>query len=131
MKAETNHARVLDVGQCSPDHHAIRSMITDRFDAEVDRVSFVDEALDAMRQTRYDLVLVNRVVFDDGSDGSALIQQSKADARLEKVPIMLISNHADAQTDAVAAGAELGFGKAELYDESTRQRLAQFLFERE
>jgi CheY-like chemotaxis protein len=125
--AEERRRRVLDVGQCRPDHSAIRSAIAGRFDVEVDRVMFVDEALDAMRRTAYDLVLVNRLIFDDNSDGAELIRRAKRDERLRDIPIMLVSNYAEAQSAAVGAGAERGFGKAELHDAATHEKLARFL----
>lgn len=120
-------ARVLDVGQCSPDHDAIHQLITAHFDANVDRVMFVEEALEAMHRTRYDLVLVNRVIFDDGSDGMELIQRTRADEALADVPIMMVSNYADAQADALDAGAEPGFGKAHLSDPATLEKLGRHL----
>ena len=40
---------------------------------------------------------------------------------------MLITNYADQQQAAVAAGAEYGFGKKELYADDTQSRLAKFL----
>ena len=38
---------------------------------------------------------------------------------------MLISNLADAQAEAVAAGAQTGFGKSQLRDQATEQLLRQ------
>lgn len=125
--SESRKARVLDVGQCSPDHAGIRSAITRRFDAEIDRVMFVDDALKAMRSTRYDLVLVNRRIFDDDSDGLELIRQSKADPALKSVPVMMVSNYPDAQHAAVSAGAEPGFGKSQLHEPVTAECLGRFL----
>ncbi len=40
---------------------------------------------------------------------------------------MLISNFQDAQQEAVAAGAFPGFGKSQLYDDSTSERLRDAL----
>jgi hypothetical protein len=40
---------------------------------------------------------------------------------------MLVSNYGDAQADAVAIGALRGFGKVELRDPATRDRLAEVL----
>jgi CheY-like chemotaxis protein len=127
QKPSRPRARVLDIGQCTPDHSAIRSLLNRHFEVEVDRVMFVDEALSAMRARPYDLVLVNRLIFDDNSEGRLLIEQAKADARLKDVPIMLISNYADAQQAAEALGAVRGFGKSELHRPDTVERLAEFL----
>jgi two-component system chemotaxis response regulator CheY len=126
MSAEGS--RVLDVGNCDPDHATIRRLLS-RFDADVDRVMFVDEALAALKESRYDLVLVNRVIFADGSDGLTLIERMKANDGLGDVPVMMISNYSDAQDRAVAAGAVRGFGKAELTDPRTVEMLAPYVSE--
>ncbi|MCG3127553.1 MAG: hypothetical protein CHACPFDD_02415 [Phycisphaerae bacterium] len=118
---------VLDVGNCDPDHGAMRAMLTTSFDVEVDRVMFVDEALVALAKRAYRLVLVNRRIFADDSDGSELIRRMKSSPALRDVPIMLVSNHADAQAAAKAAGAEPGFGKAALSEAATRELLARYL----
>ncbi len=123
--SEARRARVLDVGQCNPDHNAIASMISHDFVADVDRASSVPEALDLIRKQQYDLVLVNRIIFDDGSDGMELIRQAKREELT--VPIMLVSNYEEAQLQAVAAGAVQGFGKASLHASRTHEHLARFL----
>lgn len=119
--------RVLDVGQCNPDHRGIRRMLTRHFDVDVDRIMFVDEAMAQLAKQEYALVLVNRLIFNDGSDGNELIRQMKANDGLNGVPIMLISNYQDAQDRAVAAGAIPGFGKAELGDPESVTKLAAYL----
>lgn len=124
-------AHVLDVGNCDPDHGMISHMLTERFHVRIDRVMFVPDALARMRQNRYDLVLVNRLVFADGSEGQDLVIAAKADSALRDIPIMMISNYEDAQARAVAAGAERGFGKASVRSESTFALLAKFLPPRE
>ena len=121
--------RVLDVGNCDPDHASIRRMIEGRFEAAVDRAEKLDDALVALRSRAYDLVLVNRKLDIDYSDGLAVIQAIKADAALAATPCMLVTNHAEHQQTAVAAGAEPGFGKDQLDDEETLRRLSQFLAE--
>jgi two-component system chemotaxis response regulator CheY len=119
--------RVLDVGQCNPDHASILNLLTDRFDVDVDRVMFVDEAMDALSRREYALVLVNRLIFDDGSPGMALVHQMKADPKLKGTPVMLVSNYPEAQAEAVAAGAAEGFGKAQVGTPDTAAKLAKFL----
>ena len=49
---QPDRARVLDVGNCDPDHAMIRSMLERHFEVEIDRVMFVAEAVDAMRRAR-------------------------------------------------------------------------------
>ena len=106
-------ANVLDVGQCAPDHHGIKSLIEQHFDAQVDAADGIGAALNLMRRQQYDLVLVNRVIFNDGQDGLELIRIAKREEMT--TPVMLISNYSDAQSEAVAAGAVPGFGKANLH----------------
>jgi len=119
-------ARVLDVGNCDPDHGAIRAMLVNHFHVRVDRVMFVPEALAAIEQARYDLVLVNRLIFADDSDGMTLVRALQTRGP-SAPPVMLVSNFASAQQAAVAAGAHPGFGKASLGSEETLERLAEFL----
>ena len=119
--------RVLDVGNCVPDHAAIRGMLQRTFRAEVVQADGPDDALAALRKEPFDLVLVNRKLDQDYSDGLEIIKTIKADKTLAAVPCMLITNYPDQQKVAVAAGAEYGFGKKELSTEDTRLRLARFL----
>jgi CheY-like chemotaxis protein len=119
--------RVLDVGNCVPDHAAIRGMLEKQFRAEVVQADGPDDALAALRKQLFDLVLVNRKLDQDYSDGLEVIKQIKAEANLQSIPCMLITNYPDQQDVAVAAGAEYGFGKKELYDKETHERLARFL----
>lgn len=118
--------RVLDVGNCSADHAAIRSLVENAFDATVSRAHGLPDALAALQAERFDLVLVNRVL-DRGGEGMHVISRLKNDPTLAAVPVMLITNYEEHQRRAVAAGAEDGFGKSELYTASTREKLAQFL----
>jgi two-component system chemotaxis response regulator CheY len=119
--------RVLSVGQCGFDHSRIARHLEQSFRAQVRGVSTFDEALDALRSGPYDLVLVNRVNDLDGAPGLDLIRSVKADARLADVPIMLVSNYPEAQSEAQALGALLGFGKSNLNAETTRARLGAVL----
>lgn len=118
--------RVLDVGNCDPDHTAMRRLLS-QFDVAVDRVMFVDEAMSALQVTRYHLVLVNRLIFADASDALPLIERMHADEAIGDIPVMMISNHADAQDRAMAAGAVRGFGKADLDMASTVDLLRPYL----
>jgi two-component system, chemotaxis family, chemotaxis protein CheY len=119
--------RVLDVGQCGFDHASISRLIERHFAAKVLGADSVEDALAIMRQGPCDLVLVNRQLDRDGSDGLEIVRQLKADAQLAGTPVMLVSNYPEAQASAIAAGAEPGFGKRDLASDQTRERLAQFL----
>src|SRR5947208_2898845 len=103
--------RVLSVGQCMADHGSISRTLHRSFGAEVVAAHTADEALERLRHDTFALVLVNRVLDADGSSGLDLISRVKADEGLRPVPVMLVSNYQDAQGQAVAAGAEPGFGK--------------------
>src|SRR5947209_7116294 len=106
--------RVLSVGQCGADHGGITRALRQAFDAEVVAAHGADEALRTLRHGEYALVLVNRVLDADGAAGVDVVRAIKADEALRQVPVMLVSNYEDAQEEAVSAGAEPGFGKAEL-----------------
>jgi len=119
--------RVLDVGNCVPDHAAIRGLLEGTFGAEVVQAHGPDDTLAALRQGDFDLVLVNRKLDQDYSDGLEIIKAIKADAALARTPVMLITNYEDHQAAAIAAGAEAGFGKLSLRAEETIKRLGKLL----
>lgn len=119
--------RVLDVGNCGVDHSAIRGMLEQSFQAEVVQADGPEDALALLKKNSFDLVLVNRKLDRDYSDGLDIIKALKADPQLASVPCMLITNYPDQQAIAVAAGAEYGFGKKELRGPATHERLARFL----
>lgn len=119
--------RVLDVGNCVPDHAAIRTLVTGNFDATVVQTHGAKDTLEELRRQPFDLVLINRKLDRDYSDGIEILRQIKSDPQIAKTPVMLITNYADHQAQAVAAGAEPGFGKLELHDAATHEKLARFL----
>ncbi len=107
--------RILSIGQCAADNFSIGSLVEDHFsDIAVDSVHTAAQAMKTLRATAYDLVLVNRLLDYDGTRGLEIIRQIKADEALSAIPVMLVSNHADAQHEALDAGAVRGFGKANL-----------------
>ena len=119
--------RVLDVGNCVPDHAAIRSLLERTFGAEVVQTHGPDDTLSELKGGAFDLVLINRKLDQDYSDGLDILKAIKADAALAKTPVMLITNYEDHQAVAVAAGAEPGFGKLSLKTPQTLERLGKFL----
>ena len=119
--------RVLDVGNCSLDHGAIRSLIESSFQAEVAQAHGADDALDLLGRGKFDLVLVNRKLDQDYSDGLDVIAAIKARPEHAAIPCMLITNYPEHQTAAVAAGCEPGFGKKTLHDRATHERLKKHL----
>lgn len=118
---------VLDVGNCVPDHASIKRLLTSRFDVNVLQTHSVPDTLALLRERPVDLVLINRKLDCDYSDGTEILKQLKSDPRLAKIPVMLITNYAEHQDAAVALGAERGFGKLELQDPATEQKLSAFL----
>lgn len=119
--------RILDVGQCNPDHAAISGLLTREFDVEIVRAHLPQDTLDQLRADHFDLVLINRKLDADYSDGMDIIRTMKGDPALRDVPVMLVSNYAESQEAAVKEGAEYGFGKAELNSPDVAARLRKIL----
>lgn len=118
---------VLDVGNCGPDHSAIRNLVEQNFDARVQQAHDLAGALAALDNRRPDLVLVNRKLDIDYSDGMAILRHMKSEPRWADIPVMLITNYPEYQAEAIAAGAVSGFGKQELRSSETLSKLAQYL----
>jgi two-component system chemotaxis response regulator CheY len=119
--------RVLDVGQCGPDHAAMRSFFARHFDCEIVPAHGPDDTLAHLRGGRFDLVLVNRKLDQDYSDGIEIIRLVKSDPAIADVPMMLITNYPEHQAAAVAEGAVPGFGKLEFDLPETRAKVAAIL----
>jgi CheY-like chemotaxis protein len=119
--------RVLSVGQCFADHGAISRTLEKAFAAAVVAADDAGEALARLRQEAFDLVLVNRILDRDGSQGLELIKQITTDGNFNRVPVMLVSNYEDSQQQAVAYGAVAGFGKAALGQPHMLCRVRQIL----
>jgi CheY-like chemotaxis protein len=118
---------VLDVGNCDLDHRQLRALIEGSFDATLVRCQTGDEALAALNAAPADLVLVNRQLDHDLSEGVEVIRRVKSDPRFSAIPCMLITNFPEHQAAAVAMGGEPGFGKRELAHSRTRELLAKYL----
>jgi CheY-like chemotaxis protein len=106
--------RILSIGQCSFDHGSIVRHLGQIYGAEVAGADTKGQALVTLRAGEFDLVLVNRVLDADGTSGLDLIRAIKAEPDLAGLPVMLVSNHEDAQSEAQSVGALPGFGKADL-----------------
>jgi CheY-like chemotaxis protein len=119
--------RLLDLGNCSPDHGTLTRFVSQHFSADVAWAHDEDEALAQLREGQFDLVIVNRKLDRDGSDGLEIIERLKADAKLASVPVMLLTNYADYQDAAVKLGAERGFGKSDYAKPETVEKLRPFL----
>lgn len=115
---------VLSVGQCGFDHAAISRLVgtVGGRAVKVDLHSDIEAAIDAHRPA---LILINRINDSDGSSGIACIKQLKA--KFPQIPVMLVSNLADAQSEAVVSGAVPGFGKSAIGSDGTAELLARYL----
>lgn len=119
--------RVLDVGQCPPDHNALKSF-AEQAGAEVTKVALPRDAMDLLRTEKFDLVFVNRKIDADYTDGTELIKMMKAEEQTKDIPVMLISNYGDAQAEAVSLGAVPGFGKNDIGNPAALERIQSALF---
>jgi DNA-binding response OmpR family regulator len=119
--------RVLDVGQCNPDHAAISRLLNEHFDVEIVRAHVESDTIAALQSGDFDVVLINRKLDRDYSEGLNILQLIKSDSAMSNVPVMLVSNYPESQESAVAAGAVYGFGKAELGNPDVVERLAAIL----
>src|SRR5688572_20571699 len=126
-KSDTMSKRVLSVGQCAPDHGTISRYLTKNFKCQIAKADDAAEALAQLKSDRFDLVLVNRKLDIDYSDGIDVIRQIKADPTIADVPVMLVTNYPDHQEASIAEGAIRGFGKLEYDKPETRERLAAVL----
>ena len=120
-------SRVIDVGNCGFDHGSLSGLLRQQFQTNCDSVANGDELQRELKHGDVSLIIVNRVFDSDGGDGVALIGQLKANPDTANIPVMLLSNYADAQAKAVSHGALPGFGKSSLKSDATRELLAGVL----
>ncbi len=102
------------VGHCGADNTYLRITVK-RADPQADVVSADDETeLKRSLDEGVDLLLVNRELTYGFADelGVELIKRLRP--KYPNTKMMLVSNYAEAQQKAVAAGALRGFGKREL-----------------
>ena len=118
---------VLDIGNCNPDHDAIAKMLTRNYDVVVLRAHELSDAMQMLSQKKVDLIVINRKLDIDYSDGIEILRHLKQDDAYKEIPTMIITNYAEQQLAAVADGAEYGFGKLQYSEPATRDRLSRFL----
>lgn len=118
---------VLSIGQCRPDQAAISHYLTSHFGAKVLTADLPRDAYQLLSHQSVDLILINRKLDADYSDGMEILQHLCTDKSTAEIPVMLVSNFAEWQEKAVAIGAIYGFGKAELNRPETKQRLTDVL----
>ncbi|PHS10125.1 MAG: response regulator [Blastopirellula sp.] len=119
--------QVLDVGNCVPDHASIKSMLEKNFGVTVLQTHGPEDTMQLLKETKVDLILINRKLDRDYTDGMITLNQIKSDAELANTPVMLITNFDDHQDAAEAAGALRGFGKLSLGSPETKAMLEAVL----
>jgi CheY-like chemotaxis protein len=118
--------RVLSIGNCGFDNGSLRSAVSG-FGAEVAAAEDWSDAAELLRQQEFDLVIVNRKLDADASDGLEIIREIKQSPEFQDTPVMLLSNYPEYQAKAIAAGTEPGFGKAQLHSRETSELLGKYL----
>jgi DNA-binding response OmpR family regulator len=119
--------KVLSLGQCAADNYVLRHFLASEFQAALVPVDTFPQALAELRQSPFALVLVNRILDANGAEGLDFITELKKDLVLANTPVMLVSNYQSAQEKALARGALPGFGKAQLDEPGTVERLKLLL----
>ena len=117
--------RVLDIGNCVPDHQSITTMIESNFDATVDQANAFEDAETLLKKNAYDLVVVNRLLDMDGSSGMEVIRRVRE--HNGDLTVMLITNFPKHQETAIKIGAVPGFGKNAVGNQETIDLLHQYL----
>lgn len=119
--------KILIVGQCDFDYQRISFVISKMYAAEIHRADLFDDAIQQALEQPYALILINRLLDLDRSEGMEILHELKSNPRTDDIPVMIISNYQDAQDIAVAAGASPGFGKAALDTPRTFELLSNYL----
>jgi CheY-like chemotaxis protein len=120
----------VDVGQCNPDHAAIRTVLQS-LGVRVLRAHDASEAREYISNNVICLVLVNRILDRDRSSGIELIEDIVAERarRGDANPahVLLVSNYPEYQEKAMKVGAVKGFGKQLLGSKETLELLSALL----
>ena len=119
--------RIALIGHCGPDSSYLR-MAVGRAQRDL-QVVMVDDAqeLERVIGEGVDLLLFNRLLdygFEE-TEGAAAIAGLRA--KHPELKMMLVSNYAEAQAEAVAAGAFPGFGKREIGSERVTNLIREAL----
>lgn len=110
---------VLDIGQCNPDHSNISNMLAQNFDVTIERAHSHEQAIALAMAQKPALVLINRLYDADGRAGMDTLKVLKANDSTAHISVMIVSNYAETQETAIAAGAVAGFGKSTLHSVET------------
>lgn len=118
--------RIVLVGHCGPDSFALRSAMQSFVPGAVVESADSQEEAEAAAVSS-DLLVINRVLDGDFATPSGVELIRTLALQGVGARLMLVSNFADAQHEAEAAGAVPGFGKRGLYAEDTRRRIREAL----
>ena len=118
---------VLDIGNCDADHMFLESMFQSNFGATLLRAHRLDDAQDKIKGNTVDLILINRLLDTDGSEGMDVLRKLKSDPESQNIPAMIITNYEEHQEAAMDEGAVRGFGKSALRSEETRKVIDEVL----
>lgn len=127
MSHDLRKSVVLSIGQCRPDQAAITHFLTRNFAVDVINADLAEDALRVLGSQKVDLILINRKLDADYSDGLEMLPSIRSVESAAETPIMLVSNFPEWQEKAMQLGTVYGFGKSELNAPQTRERLAAFL----
>ena len=119
--------KVLSVGQCGPDNFALSSYLRREFTIEFLTATDLAETLDVLRKNPVDLVLINRKLDLDYTDGMEILKAIKQDPLLAKMPVMIVTNYPEVHAEAEQLGGQRGFGKLEFGKPETRKILEPIL----
>jgi len=103
--------KVILVGNCDYDGPQMKSVIEREYDAEVQDIKSMDEAMMIIDEEDLNLILINRIGDLDSRNGLELIDYV---VNKNKGPIILITNYHDKMNEAVEHGALEGFGKEDI-----------------
>jgi hypothetical protein len=125
----TKVKQIVLVGHCYADQHVLKGTLPTLIGAVGQGGDGIDVAVAGTPQELEQwvgadsLLLVNRVM-EPGFETTAGLDLIRVLAKRADPPrLMLVSNYEDAQSEAQAAGALPGFGKAQLGKASTREKL--------
>jgi two-component system chemotaxis response regulator CheY len=119
--------KVVLVGHCGPDSSYLRMTVQKALSDVTIMMADDDQDLQKLIRAGIDLLLVNRTLdYGFAQEGGAeLIKHLRTDH--PDLRAMLVSNYAEAQAEAIAAGALPGFGKRELGTPRVTQVLREAL----
>jgi CheY-like chemotaxis protein len=109
------------------DHSHIRRVLLRNFAVEVTPVHDPAEVPQRVQEGNVVLVLVNRIIDQDRTEGLDLVRDLQLRDTTRDVPVMLVSDREQAQAAAVAAGAVTGFGKSDLGNDRALASLRPYL----